>query len=120
MHPLIRAFASKINRPGDSQLLVIGRKLACVLFLSLLNENAKMFWSKDISKASIESFNEDRENFEYFLDFLCKEMMMNHDPEIENSSQRFLEDFSQKCMYLEKCVRPTFYVQILIYRFSQG
>lgn len=112
LHPLIRAFASKINRPGDSQLLAAGRKLACVLFMSLLNKNAKMFWSKDNCKASIESFNEDRENFEYFLDFFCKEMM-NDDPEIENSSQRFLEDFSQKCMYLEKCVRPTFYVQIL-------
>ena len=112
LHPLIRAFASKINRPGDSQLLAAGRKLACVLFMSLLNKNAKMFWSKDNCKASIESFNEDRENFEYFLDFFCKEMI-NDDPEIENSSQRFLEDFSQKCMYLEKCVRPTFYVQIL-------
>ena len=112
LHPLIRAFASKINRPGDSQLLAAGRKLACVLFMSLLNKNAKMFWSKDNCKASIESFNEDRENFEYFLDFFCKEMM-NDDPKIENNSQRFLEDFSQKCMYLEKCVRPTFYVQIL-------
>ena len=40
--------------------------------------------------------------------------MMNHDPEIENTgSQSFLEDFSQKCMYLEKCVRPTLYIQIL-------
>ena len=113
LHPLIRAFASKINRPGDSQLLATGRKLACVFFMSCLNENAKMFWSKDNCKTSIESFNEDRQNFEYFLDFFCNEMM-NHDPEIENTgSQSFLEDFSQKCMYLEKCVRPTLYIQIL-------
>ena len=113
LHPLIRAFASKINRPGDSHLLATGRKLACVFFMSCLNENAKMFWSKDSCKTSIESFNKDRQNFEYFLDFICKEIM-NHDPEIENTGfHSFLEDFSQKCMYLEKCVRPTLYIQIL-------
>ena len=112
LHPLIRAFASKINRRGDSQLLATGRKLACVLFITRLNENAKMFWSKDSCKMSIESFNEDRQNFEYFLDFFSNEMV-NHDPEIENTTQSFLEDISQKCMYLEKCVRPTLYIQIL-------
>lgn len=112
LHPLIRAFASKINRPGDSVLLATGRKLASVFFMARLNENAKMFWSRDSCKRSVESFNGDRQNYEYFLHFFC-EKMMSHDPEIENTSQSFLEDLSQKCMYLEKCVRPTLYIQIL-------
>ena len=112
LHPLIRAFASKINRPGDSVLLATGRKLASVFFMARLNENAKMFWSRDSCKRSVESFNGDRQNYEYFLYFFC-EKMMSHDPEIENTSQSFLEDLSQKCMYLEKCVRPTLYIQIL-------
>ena len=112
LHPLIRAYGKKIGQTGDPQALAAAKKLACAHFMSLLVEKAKIFWSKDTCKASIESFNEDRQNFEYFLSVYCKEMK-NNDKEIKDSCQGFLEDVSQKCMYLEKCVRPTVYVHFL-------
>jgi len=66
MHPLIPAFAKKIGMaeyPG----LVEGKKLACAHFMSCLAVNANRYWSEDGCKASVEAFNENRNNFEYFL-----------------------------------------------------
>ena len=115
LHPLICAFAKKIGQTcdqNDPHLLDVGTKLACAHFMSRLDDNAKMFWGKDTCKESIESFNEDRPNFEYFLQVYCQGMA-NHDQEIVDSCKGFLEAFPQKCMYLEKCVKPKFYIEIL-------
>jgi len=80
--------------------------------MSRLDENAKMYRSKDTCKASIESFIEDRHNFERFLT-VFSQGMENEDQKITNDCKTFLEDFPQKCMYLEKCVQPKFYTQFL-------
>ena len=39
--------------------------------------------------------------------------MENRDQEIGDSCNGFLEDLPQKCMYLQMCVQPKFYVEIL-------
>ena len=112
LHPLIRAFAKKIDQANNFRLLVKGKQLACAYFMSRLDQNAKLYWSKDTCKAAIVSFSEDRQNFEYFLQVYAKGMK-NHDEEIVGSCKTFQQDFLQKCMYLEKCVPPRFYTQIL-------
>jgi len=86
--------------------------MACAHFMSRLDENAKMHWSKYTCKASIESFIEDRHNFEHFLTVFSLGIK-NQDQKITNDCKTFLEDFLQKCMYLEKCVQPKFYTQFL-------
>ena len=112
LHPLIRAFAKKIGQSKDSQLLVEGEKLACVHFMFRLDENAQRFWSKDTCKAAIDSFSEDRHNFEHFLQ-VYSERMEDQDQMIVDTCQKILEDLPQKCMYIEKCVHPQFYIQFL-------
>ncbi|KAJ7369476.1 regulation of mRNA cap binding [Desmophyllum pertusum] len=112
LHPLIHAFASKIGRAEHPHLLDEGEKLACVRFMSCLAENANMHWSKDTCKESVESFNEDRHNFEYFLQVYAQGMESKNQA-IWSTCKTFLDDFPQKCMYLEKCVLPKFYILIL-------
>ena len=113
LHPLIRAFAKEIGQTKSGPLpLDEGEKMACAHFMSRLDENAKMYRSKDTCKASIESFIEDRHNFERFLT-VFSQGMENEDQKITNDCKTFLEDFPQKCMYLEKCVQPKFYTQFL-------
>ena len=107
LHPLIRAFAKKIDQANDSRLLVEGEKLACAHFMSRLDQNAKTYWSKDNSKKAIESFSEDRQNFEYFLQVYAKGME-NHDEEIVDSCKTFQHNFLQKCMYLKSVFRRGF------------
>ena len=65
VHQLIQAYAKKIGQTKYSE----GEKEAFSHFISRLVDNANMYWSKDKCKESIESFNEDRHNFEYFLQF---------------------------------------------------
>ena len=112
LHPLIRAFAKKIDQANDSRLLVEGEKLACAHFMSRLDQNAKMYWSKDTYKAAIEYFSEDRHNFEHFFQMYAKGME-THDQEIEDGCEMFQDNFLQTSMYLEKCVPPRFYTQTL-------
>ena len=112
MHPLIHAFAKKFGRTTCPHLLAKGEKLACAHFISRLANSANMYWSKDKCKDSIEAFNEDRHNFEHFLQIYVQGRK-NQDREIVDACQTFLEDFPQKCMYIEKCVLPRFYVLIL-------
>ena len=112
LHPLICAFAKKIGRDNDPHLLAGGEKLACAHFMARLDDNAKIFWNKDTCKTSLESFSDDRLNFEHFLRVFSQEME-NQDQQIADSCKTFLEDFPQKCMYLEKCAQPKFYIQIL-------
>ena len=112
MHPLIRAFAKKIEGAEHLHLLQPGERLASAHFMSRLAENANLYWSKDTCKESLESFNEDRHNFEHFLEMYV-EGRKNQDHEIVDACKLFFVDFPQKCMYLEKCVLPRFYILIL-------
>ena len=113
LHPLIRAFAKEIGQTKSEPFpLDEGEKMACAHFMSRLDGNAQMYWSKDTCKASIESFIEDRHNFEHFLT-VFSQGMKNRDQKITNDCKTFFEDFLQKCMYLKMCLSPWFYVQIL-------
>ena len=112
LHPLIRTFAKNIGQTDNSQLLVEGEKLACVHFMFRLDENAQRFWGKDTCKTAIDSFSLDRHNFEHFLQ-AYSEGMENQDQDIEDGCQKILDDLPQKCMYIEKCVQPQFYIQFL-------
>ena len=62
IHPLIQAFLKKMDK--DTQIVGLGRRAACSYFISRLDDNADLYWSKDTCKESIERFNEDRHNFE--------------------------------------------------------
>ena len=103
LHPLIRAF----GQANDPQALVGAEKLACSHFIPLLVQNARKFWSKDQCKAAIDLFSEDRHNFEYFLQVYAKS------GETSECCKEFQNDFLQNCMYLEKCVSPSFYTDFL-------
>ncbi|KAJ7369474.1 hypothetical protein OS493_038740 [Desmophyllum pertusum] len=94
-------------------LLLQGEIVACSHFISRLANNANMYWSKDKCKESIEAFNEDRHNFEYFLQVYVHAMEKRNVDLLQTSTRRFLDDFPQKCMYLEMCLLPSFYILIL-------
>ncbi|XP_015759970.1 PREDICTED: uncharacterized protein LOC107339224 [Acropora digitifera] len=110
MHPLVRAFAKKIGESKGPQILQNREQLACVHFLSRLEENAQLlYWGKDTCKASIESLAEDRHNYEFFLQFF-PQGVVEHEL---SPCQPFLENFAQTCMYLEKCIALNSYIQFL-------
>ena len=109
LHPLIRAFG-QANDPR--QVLVRAEKLACAHFISLLAQNAKIFWSKDQCKDAIDLFSEDRHNFEHFLQVYAK-VMETRDEATVDGCKEFQEDFLQNCMYLEKCLSPSSYNDFL-------
>ena len=106
LHPLVREFGKKIGKTKSPQVSQNSEQLACVHFLSRLEENARMlYWKKDKCRESIESFGEDRHNYEFCLQNVA-------DREI-SSCQLFLNNFAQTCMYLEKCFAPNSYIQFL-------
>ena len=115
VHQLIQAFANKIGRAKCPHVLVDLEKVACGHFVSRLSMNAEMYWSKDKCKESIEKFNEDRHNFEYFLQVYAEAMAEKPylDLLMEGPTKLFLDQFPQKCMYLEICLLPSFYSGIL-------
>jgi len=115
VHPLIQAFVQKIASEKYPGLLDKGKKLACAYFISRLADNANLYWGKNTCKQSVDSFNEDRHNFEYSLQVYTQMRREIEDQEIVRvkSCKTFLDDFPQKCMYLEKCVLPRFYILIL-------
>ena len=112
MHPLIQAFAKKIGEVQYPHLVAAGEKLACVHFMSRLAENANRYWSKDGCRESVEAFRAERHNFEYFLQIYAEKREPN-DGDIVESCQTFFNGLPQKCMYLEMCVLPRFYISIL-------
>ena len=112
MHPLIQAFAKKIGEAEYPHLVAAGEKLACAHFMSCLAENANRYWSKDSCRASLEAFNAHRQNFEYFLQIYAQGRKKKN-PDIVQSCRTFLDDLPQKCLYLEMCVLPRFYISIL-------
>jgi len=113
VHQLIQTFVQKIASDKYPGLLDLGEKLACAHFISRLADNANLYWSKDTCKQSVDSFNEDRHNFEYFLQVYTHMRRNIEDQEIVKSCKTFLDDLPQKCMYLEKCVLPRFYIFVL-------
>ena len=113
VHQLIQTFVQKIASEKIPGLLDWGKKLACAHFISRIADNANLFWKKDTCKQSVDSFNEDRHNFEDFLQVYTHMRREIEDQEIVKSCKTFLDNFPQKCMYLEKCVVPRFYVLIL-------
>ena len=113
VHQFIQTFVQKIASGKYPTLLVRGKKLACAHFISRLADNADLYWGLDTCKQSVDAFNEDRHNFEYFLQVYADMRREIEDQEIVKSCKTFLDDFPQKCMYLEKCVLPRFYISIL-------
>ena len=113
IHQLIQAFAKKVNKDRFSRAIVQAEEMACAHFISRLADNANMFWSKDRCKESIEAFNVDRHNFEFFLNFYVHAMEKRDVEFLQSSTCRFLNNFPQKCMYLEMCLLPSFYILIL-------
>ena len=112
LHPLIRAFGKKICQANDPQVLVGAAKLACAHFISLLAQNAKIFWSKDQCKKAIDLFSKDRHNFEHFLQVYAKAAEIRDEETLDNCKE-FQHDFLQNCMYLEKCLSPSSYTDFL-------
>ena len=112
VHSLIQAFSRKFSRENYPNLLTEGEKLACAHFISCIVNNAKQYWSKDTCKAAIDSFTEERHNFEHFLQVYIRGIQNQEHTTVE-ICEAFFDDFLQKCMYLEKCLQPSFYIQIL-------
>ena len=112
LHPLIRAFGKKIGQANDRQVLVGAEKLACAHFICLLAQNAKIYWSKDQCKKAIDLFSKDRHNFEHFLQVYAKAAEIRDEETLDNCKE-FQHNFLQNCMYLEKCVSPSFYTDFL-------
>ena len=113
VHQLIQAFVKKVSQDRYSRDIAPVQQMACAHFISRLADNADMYWSKDKCKESIEAFNADRHNFEYFLNFYIHEMKKQAVDCLQFSTSRFLDNFPQKCMYLEMCLLPSFYILIL-------
>ena len=109
VHQLIQAYAKKIDQAEYSQ----GEKEAFTHFISRLVNNANMYWSKDKCKESIEAFNEDRHNFEYFLQFYLQGSNSQDPSHLMANLMNLVEEFSQKCLYLEMCLLPSIYVKLL-------
>ena len=112
LHPLIRAFGKKIGQSNDPQIFAGVEKLACAHFISLLAQNAKIFWSKDQCKKAIDLFSKDRHNFEHFLQVYAKAAEIRDEETLDNCKE-FQHDFLQNCMYLEKCLSPSSYTDFL-------
>ena len=112
LHPLIRAFGKKIGQANDPQIFVGVEKQACAHFISLLAQNAKIFWSKDQCKKAIDLFSKDGHNFEHFLQVYAKAAEIRDEETLDNCKE-FQHDFLQNCMYLEKCLSPSSYTDFL-------
>ena len=112
LHPLIRAFGKKIGQVNDPQIFVGVEKQACAHFISLLAQNAKIFWSKDQCKKAIDLFSKDGHNFEHFLQVYAKAAEISDEETLDNCKE-FQLDFLQNCMYLEKCLSPSSYTDFL-------
>ena len=112
LHPLIRSFVKKVGEK-KSGLLQKAEQRACSFYMSRLSENSKMFWKKDASKGSMESFQVERHNFEHFLEVYA-EGTRSRNQNITNSCKEFLEKFLETCCYLQMCLLPSSYVQFLV------
>ena len=112
LHPLIRSFVKRVGQ-NKSNLLKEAEQRACSFFMSRLCENSNMFWEKDASKGSMESFQEERHNFEHFLKVYAKGMKRRNQ-NIINNCKEILDKFLETCCYLQMCLSPSSYVQFLV------
>ena len=112
VHSLIQAFLRKFSRENYPNLLTEGEKLACAHFISRIDNNAKLYRSKDTCKVAIDSFTKERHNFEHFLQVYIRGIQ-NQEHTTGEICETFFDDFLQKRMYLEQCLQPSFYIQIL-------
>ena len=112
LHSLIKTFAEKVDRSAEALVLEEGEKEACVHYMSRLATDADCYWGKDTCKKSLDSFNEDRHNFEHFLDVFIQWRESEGDMAMK-SCEAFFVNLPQKCMYLEICVLPKFYTDFL-------
>ena len=115
IHPLIQAFLKTIDQDIGTQLVIWGERVACAYFISQLADNADLYWTKDMCKESIQRFNKDRHNFEYFLK-ACISGLKNEDPDVLAVIETLVERISQissKYLYLEMCLLPSVYVEFL-------
>ena len=108
LHSLIKDFAENVDR-FPAPILAKGKKVACAHYMSRLADNVNDYWSKDTCKQSLDSFNEDRHNFEHFLPAFAKW----RGSEAMESCEAFFVNLSQRCMYLEMCVLPRSYTDFL-------
>ena len=113
IHPLIQAFLKQIDE--YHHLVHSGIKVACTYFIYRLTDGGNLYWSKDTCRESIQCFNEDRHNFEYFLK-LCSFGLMKKDPDsvaiMENLVMK-VSQISSIYLYLEMCLLPNVYVEFL-------
>ena len=115
IHPLIQAFLKTIDQDIGTQLVIWGERVACAYFISQLADNADLYWTKDMCKESIQRFNKDRHNFEYFLK-ACISGLKNEDPDVLAVMETLVERISQISsiyLYLEMCLLPSVYVEFL-------
>ena len=115
VHQLIQTFARNTGEERFPDIFKDLEMVACSHFVCRLSENSEMYWSKDRCKDSIDAFNENRNNFEYFLHVFAKAMSETPciDQVLENAANKFLQQLPQKCMYLELCLLPSFYTEVL-------
>ena len=71
--------------------------------MSRLADNADMHWSKDKCKESLESFSEDRPNFEYFLQNYVRKLKEQDPDFVKTMPELLVNRLSQKCLYLDMC-----------------
>ena len=112
LNPLSLEEAKKVDRSAAALVLEEGEKEACVHYMSRLATDADCYWGKDTCKKSLDSFNEDRHNFEHFLHVFIKWRESEGDMAMK-SCEAFFVNLPQKCMYLEICVLPKFYTEFL-------
>ena len=115
IHPLIQAFLKTIDQDLGTPPVALGEKVACAYFVSQLADNTVLYWSKDRCKESIQRFNKDRYNFEFFLN-VCISGVKSKDPDVLAIVETLLERLSQISsiyLYLEMCLLPSVYVEFL-------
>ena len=115
IHPLIQAFLKTIDQDLDTPPVALGEKVACAYFVSQLADNTVLYWSKDRCKESIQLFNKDRHNFEFFLN-VCISGVKSKDPDVLAIVETLLERISRISsiyLYLEMCLLPSVYVEFL-------
>ncbi len=113
VHQLIQTFVPKLASDRYPALLNQGKKLSCAHFMSRLADNANLYWGKDTCKQSLVSFNEDRHNFQHFLQVYVEGMEKKDPDALELTKVTIAANLLQNCMYLEKCVLPKFYTRVL-------
>ena len=113
IHPLIKAYAKQIGRERYPRDLDQGAEFACMHFMSRLAENADKHWSKDKCKESLASFNEDRPNFEHFLQVYVSGLKQQVPNYVKTFPETLFRAISQNCVYLAMFLRPSIYEQLL-------